>query len=251
MFKYLYNILRKIKNKIWFCFSINWVNTLYFNFKMLPFSIAKKLPVVFYGKVKFTSLKGSVIINAPIKFGMVGFGQRYEMITVSKKNAQLGICGTFIINGHIQFGIDYVVIINKNAILEMGDFSSLGGNGKIICTQYIKFGDFARVGFESQIIDSNFHKMKNVVTNELAVMSDNIYIGDYNYVGNRVSIMNGTITPNYCTITSSSLCNKDFSNFGKYILIGGIPAKFIKNNITRSWDEEMEGLKESLTINMF
>lgn len=251
MLAYLYKIIKKLKAKIGFLISINWISTLYFNFKMLPYNQAKKLPFIFYGKVTFTSLKGRVIISVPAKFGMVGFGQRYEMIKVSRNSAQLELGGTLIINGYVQFGLDYVVVINDNAILEMGNFSSLGGNGKIICTINIQFGDFARIGFESQVIDSNFHQMKNLKTSEVSKMSDVIKIGSFNYIGNRVSIMSGAITPAYCTITSSSLCNKDFSKYGNNILIGGIPAKFIKDNITRCWDEEHEGLINALTVKLF
>ena len=71
--------LKKVYHWIKFQLSVNWVKTLYFNFKKLPFNIAAKLPVYFYGSVKFTSLKGKITIDAPIKRAMVGFGQAYEM----------------------------------------------------------------------------------------------------------------------------------------------------------------------------
>ena len=98
--------LRNIKRKIKISLTINWVKTLYFNFKMFPFSIAKKLPVFFYGSVKFTSLKGQIKIEGPIKSGMVGFGQPFEMTTRSKKIAEVYLDGEFIVKGHIQFGKD-------------------------------------------------------------------------------------------------------------------------------------------------
>jgi acetyltransferase-like isoleucine patch superfamily enzyme len=246
--KLLYRRYKKIISKLKFYYSINWTKTLFFNFSMLPYYSAKKIPILFYGKVKFTGLTGKVIIDSPIKFGMVGFGQKYEMFSVSKRNAQLTLNGTFIIKGHVQFGIDFFVYISKGATLEMGHLSSLGGSGKIICTNYIKLDDFARVGFESQIIDSNFHLMKDLDTGNVFPISNRIHLGKYNYVGNRVSIMQGTKTPDYCTIASSSLCNKYYSNLGENILIGGMPAKLIRNQIVRCWDEEIESLKSTLII---
>lgn len=39
-------------------------------------------------------------------------------------------------------------------------------NGKIICTNSITFGDYARIGSELQVIDTNFHQMINVLTKE-------------------------------------------------------------------------------------
>lgn len=228
----------KIYNVLKYWWSINWIKTVYFNFKLLPINQAKKLPVVFYGSVTFRGLKGKVIINQPIKFGMVGFGQRYELISVSKNAAQLTLNGTFIVNGHLQFGIDYIVYIESKGTLEMGHLSSLGANGKIICMDAIRFGDYARVGFESQVIDSSFHVLKDTVTLEKKSLTDPIFIGNYNFIGNRVSIMKSARTPDYCTVTSSSLVNKDFSDLGPNVLIGGIPAKHLRSNISRDWDSE-------------
>ena len=88
--------LRDIKRKFKIARKVNWVKTLYFNFKMFPFSIAKKLPVFFYGSVKFTSLKGSIIIDAPLKTAMIGFGQPYEMTTRSCGIAELFLEGNMI-----------------------------------------------------------------------------------------------------------------------------------------------------------
>ena len=81
--------IRNIKRKFKIARKVNWVKTLYFNFKMFSFSIARKLPVFFYGSIKFTSMKGEIKIKAPIKSGMIGFGQPYEMTTRSCGIAEL------------------------------------------------------------------------------------------------------------------------------------------------------------------
>jgi hypothetical protein len=38
------------------------------------------------------------------------------------------------------------------------------------------------------------------------------------------------------------LCNADYTSFGSNILIGGIPAKFIKDSISRDWEGEKAAL---------
>lgn len=232
------NFAKKIYQKLRFLYSINWIKTIYFNFKMLPLDQAKLLPVIFYGSVKFSGLNGKVLINAPTIFGMVGFGQKYELISVSKKNAQLTINGNFIINGHIQFGIDYFVFIDKYATLNMGHLSSLGGSGKIVCFNSIIIGNHGRIGYESQVIDTSFHIMQDTLTGEEFPKTEKIIIGNYNYIGGRVSIMKSTITPNNCTVASNSLLTKNYSEFGENIMLGGIPAKLLKTNIKRAWDTE-------------
>lgn len=238
MLKRTKNIIRKCLNQLKFINSVNWFKTIYFNFKMLPFKQAKKLPLLFYGKVRFTGLNGKIIFKESIKFGIVGFGQKYELMSVSKGNAQLTLNGTFIIGGNIQFGIDFFVYIDQNAILEMEQMSSLGNSGKIICFNNIHFGKYARVGYESQIIDTNFHKMVDLKTNVIGDITKPIKIGNYNYIGNRVSLMKGTTTPDYCTVTSNSVLTKDYSLLGENIMIGGIPAKLLKTDIKRAWNEE-------------
>ncbi|TRX24659.1 transferase [Flavobacterium franklandianum] len=227
---------------------MNWTKTVYFNFKKFPFGVAKKFPIFFYGKVKFTSIIGKVEIEGTIKSGMIGFGQPYEMNTIHKGIAEIILAGKIIFKGNAQFGKDYFIFIGENGYCELGHMASLGSNGKIICIEKIVLGTFARLGSESQIIDTNFHQMFDTITKERFKIMAPISIGDYNYVGSRVSIMQNTITPNNCTIASNSLCNKDYSLLGNNILIGGIPAKLIRTNISRDWEGERELLEKHLIV---
>lgn len=231
-----------------FFFSINWVKTVYFNFKMFPFDIAKQLPVYFYGPVKFSRLRGTMIIDAPIKRGMIGFGQHYEKSSLAKGVAEISLNGTVKFKGYMQFGKDYLFSISENAYCEFGHMSSMASNGKLICTHSIKLGDFARIGSESQIMDTNFHQMINTLTGEKYPMSFPIEIGSYNFIGNRVSIMSKTKTPSLCTVASNSVCNKDYTSLGENVMIGGIPAKLLQENISRDWKGEHEMLIKALTI---
>jgi acetyltransferase-like isoleucine patch superfamily enzyme len=242
-------MMSALKNRIKFVLSVNWVKTLYFNFKMFPFEIAKKLPVFFYGKVKFSGLSGEIVIDAPIRRGMIGFGQPYEMTTQSKGISEITLWGKFVFKGHVQFGKDYFIYIGANAYCEFGHMASLASNGKVICMEKIILGNYARLGSESQIIDTNFHQMINTVTGEKWPISSSITIGDYNYIGNRVSIMQNTKTPAFFTIASNTLCNKDYTDLGKNVLIGGFPAKLVKENISRDWEGEKDMMESSLIFN--
>lgn len=243
-----YRKLRSIYHKHKFYYKINWTKTLYFNFKKFPFPIAKKLPVFFYGKVKFTSIRGKIEIEGKVKRGMIGFGQPYEMNTLHKGIAEIIIYGKIVFKGHVQFGKDYFVFIGENGYCELGNMSSLGSNGKLICIEKIVLGNYARLGSESQIIDTNFHQMIDTETRQQLKITAPIYIGCHNYIGNRVSVMQNTKTPNYCTIASNSLSNKDYTPLGENVLIGGIPAKLIKTNISRDWDGEREMLLKNLIV---
>lgn len=241
-------LFRNVYQKIKFYYSINWIKTIYFNFKKFPFSIALRLPVYFYGSVKLKNISGKISINADIKSGMIGFGQAYEIITRSKGTAEFYLEGEIIFNGHVQFGKDYLIHVAPKATLEMGNMSSLGHGGKIICYHKITLGDYARVGYESQLCDTTVHQMINTLDGEKFPLTAPIYIGNFNYISNRVTILCHTITPDYCTIASNSLCTKNYTSFGNNIVIGGIPAKLIKNNTSRDWVGETAEMEKWLKI---
>ncbi len=227
---------------------VNWVRTLYFNFRMFPFSEARRLPVYFYGSVRFGSLQGSVKIDAPLRRGMIGFGQPYEILGRSRGTAMLHLEGRLEFGGAVQFGKDYFVYIASGAKCRMGHMSSLGHSGKLICYEEIIFGEFARIGFESQVMDSTFHQMIDTRTMEKLPMTRPVQIGSYNYFGNRISVMPATLTPDRCTVASNSVCNKDYRPWGNNILIGGVPAKLLRENISRDWEGESADLERWLTV---
>jgi len=239
-------------HKLKYYSKVNWVKTLYFNFKMFPFSVAIKLPVFFYGHVKFSNLSGTIILDVPtIERGMIGFGQPYEMITTSAKTAELTLAGNLIFRGHCFFGKDYRIFIKEKATLEFGHMCTLGNSVKMFCTQEIRLANYVQTGIDCLFTDTVFHPMINTKTKEVYPMTGSVCIGNYNFIGFRTTIMKNTTTPNYCTIASNSLCNTDYTALGTNILIGGIPAKLLKENITRDWDTEKNLLDQWLKLKNF
>lgn len=248
MIRNSYRKCRSKYHKFRFYCKVNWIKTLYFNFKKFPFETAKKLPVFFYGKVKFTSITGDVQIDGKIRKGMIGFGQPYELNTVHRGIAEINIQGKMVFKGQAQFGKDYFVFIGENGYCEFGNMSSMASNAKLICLEKVVLGNYVRLGAESQIIDTNFHDMIDTNTGEKQQKTGPVLIGNYNYGGSRISIMKNTITPDFCTITTNCFCNKDYTSWGNNILIGGIPAKLIRTNISRDWQGEKQQLDDFLTI---
>jgi acetyltransferase-like isoleucine patch superfamily enzyme len=239
---------RKFKKKNKFFWSVNWIKTYYFNYKKFPFEIAKKLPVYFYGKVKFSNISGNIIIDAPIKKAMIGFGQTFEFPTTYKGTSEISLKGTIVFKGNIQIGKDVCLLIDKGAYFEMGHFSCLGSSVLLICKNNIVLGSNVRVGFQVQFIDTSIHKLIDLTTNKKLPLNGSIFLNDNNWVGNRTTIMKNTKTPVNCIMASNSLINKDYTPFGENILIGGLPAKLLKENISRDWEGEREKLEKSLII---
>ena len=159
MIGFLRKIYRKFKKKNKFFWSVNWIKTYYFNYKKFPFVVAKKLPVYFYGKVKFSNINGDIIIDAPIKKAMIGFGQTFEFPTTSKGTSEISINGTLVFKGNVQIGKDVCLLIDKGAYFEMGHFSCLGSSVLVICKNRIVLGSNVRVGFQVQFIDTSIHQL--------------------------------------------------------------------------------------------
>ncbi|WP_299679001.1 transferase [uncultured Dokdonia sp.] len=230
--------LRKLRKRWKAFWYVNWIKTYYFNFKKFPFKTAMKLPVFIYGNYKLTNISGKVIIDAPIQKGMIGFGHPFE---VQKRSCGLGevvIAGTVVFKGYVHFGRDVYFHVGYDAYCEMGTFSCLGARSQLICKERIVIGNYVRIAYETQLLDSIFHQLIDMKTNTKRPITAPIELGNYNWIGNRSTIMKGTKTPDHTTLGSNSLCNKDYTDLGKYIVIGGVPAKLLQTEVKRDWEGE-------------
>ncbi|MGB2117030.1 MAG: acyltransferase [Flavobacteriaceae bacterium] len=217
---------------------------------MFPFEIAKKFPVFIYGPVKLSNLSGKITIKKPIKAGIIGFGQKFEVSSCSSGIEEIYIAGHLVLNGHVKFGKDYFLYVEKDAECSIGHMSTFAFKSRIICKHKISIGDWVQSGSETHFIDTNFHDIINTNTGEVYTKCDPININNYNYIGSRVLIRMGTITSNYTLVASYSLCNKDYSTYGENTLIGGVPAKLLKTNISRDWEGERSRLEKVLTVEL-
>lgn len=224
--------------------KLNIPKTILFNFRVLPFKQAIKFPVFFYGKVDFYWLKGKVFfLDTKIKRGIIEFGKNNEFNNGVKKSSfiLLGENSKLIFQGPCSFGTGFVLRLADNAELRLGSDTFFGGSVKVICTKKITIGKFTRCAFESQFIDTNYHFTINTKSNIINNRVDEIVIGDYNWIGNRNSIMKGAKTKNDTIIASNSILNKDFTiRKEEFQFLGGLPANLISTSVRRIWSYEKE-----------
>lgn len=211
-----------------------WLKSVYFNFAMLPFSQAIKLPIILSRYTYLYSLSGKVELTAPARFGMVRMGFLGEDVVVPKNERNLlQIEGTMKVDDNVRIGCGVIIRVESNATLIFGRDVRVGAKSRIIAYDSITVGDNTGISWECQIIDSNMHDICDVSTGALYPMSKKIVIGANNWIGTRTSIMKGCITPDYTIIGSSSICNKKYE-IPKYSIIAGNPAKFIKTGVKRA-----------------
>lgn len=234
------SILKKI-------FAHNYFAILYFNFKMLPFKQAIKLPFDFYYKIRFENLSGQIILEEnQLKRGMIKIGGRgSEMF--SRTATIIDLKGILVINGVVEIGHGCLLRVEKKGVLKFGNEVRIGALSKIFCENEIIFNNEIDFSWECQIFDTNFHYLRNIKTGLIDEIVGQIEIGSYNWFGNRITVMKGTKTPNQFIVASNSLCNKSYLDLPMYSLIGGFPAKLIGNNKERIFEniEDTSKFKDS------
>ncbi|QYJ67303.1 acyltransferase [Flavobacterium litorale] len=207
---------------------------------MLPFKQAILFPIIVSRHVSFHSLKGEIVLETAPKSGLVTIGFSGDDTIYPGKKFFFKLDGKIIFKGKANLGVGSIIRVDKNGVLEIGDNLTTGHSVKIICSKYVKIGNTVRIAWESQVIDTNFHYLRNVENGEIKDRVGNIIIGDFVWVGNRSTVQKGTVLGNNTIVTSNSICNSNFSNLEKFSIIGGMPAKFIKSGIERIFDIDEE-----------
>jgi len=229
---------------------INWVEselstscirpfkTLYVNFRCLPLKQAIRFPIVIRRKFSIHCLGEIKIESDEICRGMICFG---SFNNKSSRPTRIVNRGTIIFRGSCTIWEGVLLELGPKSLLDIGDSSLLGENVNIMIRKGCKIGDYARIAFDSQIMDSDFHYMLDMETNEIKDCTQPIIIGNCNWIGNRSTIKKGTITPDYTIVASNSLLSKSYvMGGGKYPILAGCPAKVIWSGKRRIYNYEWE-----------
>tara|TARA_R110001632_G_scaffold17995_3_gene56262 strand:- start:3609 stop:4430 length:822 start_codon:yes stop_codon:yes gene_type:complete len=241
--KFLIAIFDKVLYK-WHYSKLNVLKTLIFNFRTMPFKVAITLPVFLYGKIDIYFLKGEVEFQGcEVKRAMVRMGMNQEYLG-TVKGASLIILNSdskLIFEGNSEFSSNFLLRIEEGAELKLGKGTYFGSSVKLVCIKKVVIGNYTRIGFESQVIDSNFHYTYNVENQKVNPRESEITIGEYNWIGNRTTIAKGTKTESFTIIANSSIVNKDYTKIDDaYVVLAGQPAKVMAKNIRRIYDLELE-----------
>lgn len=219
----------------------NLVKTIWFNFKAFNFSVARRLPVYIYGKIRVEQIhRGSIVLMDVRRGGVrIGGGLYNELIGYSRSGETfISIKGQLFLgtNIYILQGAVFSICENASALI---DNNVIINKGTVIhCKRRIDIGANTRIGWNCQILDTDFHYM--IKDGVVAYRNKEIVIGHNVWLANGVSVTKGTILPAYSIVAQKSLVNKDYSQFGDHCLFGGIPARFIANNVERILNKEAQ-----------
>ena len=221
------------------------LHSIYFNFKMLPFRQAKKLPILLI-RPKFINLKGKIVIDDSLcHFGLVkmgGWGCKAYPNTGIKLNFR---GGTWIVKGKTWIGSNSYIEIGRNGVLETGSDVVSSTSLILFCFRNIKMGNAIRFGWNCKVMDSNFHPLRKMGTGECKAAGAPITIGNYNWISTNSTILPGTTTVDYCVFGYGSVLTKS-TQCESYCVHGGSPVHVLSRGYYRAPDEE--GDREPATL---
>ena len=210
--------------------------SVYFNFRYLPFKQAYKIPILLY-KPKFVKCKGRIVIESEqIKSGMIklGFNQAHAYPhsgIVWENNG-----GTIIFKGNALIGNNSSLCIGPKAKVTFGNNFSATTTFKLVSWYKITFDNNVCFGWDNLVLDTSFHRLKNINGGWASNGYGGINIGHNAWIATRCIILANTETQPYTIVATNSLLSKKYEK--SYVLLGGSPAKVIKEEVYRDMDDD-------------
>lgn len=201
--------------------------SIYFNFKYLKLRDAIKFPFIISHRVSLSCLKGNVIIESPIKTGMIriGFG-KVKIFDQQKMRAVWHVeKGTVTFKGGAHIGNGTCIFSSGD--LMFGNNFVISAHTKIACYKKIIFGDDNVIGWDCLFMDSDAHKVVDE-NDEIINIDKEIRIGDRVWIGAKCTVLKGTITGNDVVIAANSCITK--SILKNKCILGGYPIRVLKEN---------------------
>ena len=124
---------------------------------------------------------------------------------------------------------------DNNCILEIGSFTFVGHHSHLACTENgsrLLVGDRGmissfvqiRTGDSHSILDSSGNRINN---------AESVFIGTHCWIGEGARILKGVTLEDNTIVSTGAIVTQSFKG---NVLLGGVPAKIIKENVT--WDSK-------------
>lgn len=206
-------------------FKINWLKTIYVNFKYLPYRQALRFPIIIGNNVIFKN-KGQIVLeNAYL--GMISIG--VLMIKGWECSADgptmITNSGKMKFYGRVKVHPGARLCVSRKGSFQMGNRVSIGSHTKVVCRHRIVFGSDVQISWHSQVFDTDFHFLTNITKNKTYSRCKPVILEDEVFVGNSCTIGKGTYLPKGSVVSCCSKVTGDFRPEGENLLIIGNPAK--------------------------
>lgn len=207
--------------------------SLLFCLRHLPWREAMHIPILIHPSVRVRSLpRRSIVFREPIRHGMLILGfdgtlgqSNYESLVSIKNGGQLII-------GHFVNMARGTRLIIDGGTMTIGSHFWCNGDCYFNCTTEITIGDDNMYGWHITINTTDGHHAYE--NGKQKPMEGGITIGNHVWIASHCIIGKNTRVANDCVVAQCSLLSKAYDTAS--CLIGGMPAKILKENFT--WKEK-------------
>lgn len=205
------------------------VYSFFFCLRFLPIKWAIKIPVLIHPSVKIGQLtRGAISFSGVIKSSMLVLG--FPGIT-GQSNCRTLISiepgGQLVVAENVQMARGTRVVIGNQGFLRIGRNFWCNGDCFFHCTTKIMIGEDNMYGWRVNFNTTDGHHVyENGIQKPMEgeiVIGNHVWIASYSNIAKNVQIADD------CVVAQGSLVNKNFEQ--THSLIGGMPAKVIKENI--------------------
>lgn len=182
---------------------------------------------IFYSKKLFTHHKVVIkgVENIETKFKL-DIGMNYVGFIPRWLPTYLNVKGKLILNDNYCIGRGCRFDIAKKAVITIGKGGYINANCTFIIMHNLSIGDNTIISWDCQFLDEDFH----VISYENKKQASNqIKIGNNVWIGCGVKIYKGSVIPDGSIIAADSIVRGVFKK--NNVLIGGNPARIIKENV--------------------
>lgn len=209
-------------------YILNYIKTIYFNFRYLPFKQAIYLPIWITTNFKVMKLKrGQIVLDAPLRknffFGDCGSRGLQEQ--------EGGIClddgAKLFMKAMCVIAQGTVLRCDKNATIELGKNFYCNKNCYLRSSERIKFGNGCSLGWNVQINSNDGHVVE--YNGEKSRLSGEITIGDHVWLTSNTIVTKDVNIADGCIVAQGAVVVKSITE--PKCLVGGVPARIVKNNV--------------------
>lgn len=219
----------------------NTLKTIIFNFRMLPWQQAIRLPILLYENIDYRLTTGKIVFihdTETLHFGDLQIGQSLYFPAKRGMTTTLIIQGRLEVGHRVKFRSGSTIHIAPNAICRLNDRVTFGERANLVCYKKITAGPLVSFSWDCSIFDTNFHFLIDS-DNNVKNRNKEIVIGGNCWIGHHSVVAKGARLNDWTIVASNSLVNKDFSTITNCVL-AGVPCKVVKDNIKRIFDTELE-----------
>jgi len=147
--------------------------------------------------------------------------------------------GTVVFKGKCHIGAGSAISVNRHATLTFGDDFRNTYGLKIIASRTITFGQSTSMGWNTFVMDTNMHPLKDKLTNRKGKGGASIEIGDYNWYSTNCVILPGVKTPERVMCGLGTVVTRNVE-WKPYCLYGGSPIRLLRENVWRDLNDDKD-----------